>query len=205
MPEQWLTYRQLGEVWNTTPEAARARSRRGNYQRRVNEQGVAEVLVDVDGLAGRSPRMVQGEADWTALAAFGDEHGTSDEPDEMSQNSIQLLELQVAALSRDLSKAEEQVETMRKYLATEREQVSHLMTVLLRGEKRRGKSRGLFGFLLFWRRSKPTNKLHLVQPTTTPAPASLRSDPVIMTDTVLYSPRVAPDTAEDSRTNEQDR
>lgn len=201
MPEQWLTYRQLGEIWNTTPEAARARSRRGSYQRRMNEQGTAEVLVDVDTLTARSHRRAQGDVDWTAFVPGEDEQDT---PDETALNAIRELELQVAALSRDLSKAEEQVETMRRYLAAEREQVSHLMTVLLRGEKRKGRNGGILGFLLFWRRSRQTSRLEPAQASAA-TPDTLRPVQAIRTEPRHLHPPAAPDMQQGARTGEQER
>lgn len=46
MSEQWLNYTALGKLWGMSPEAARTRARRGRYQRRVGNDGQAEVLVD---------------------------------------------------------------------------------------------------------------------------------------------------------------
>lgn len=150
MPEQWLTYRQLAELWNTTPEAARARCRRGNYQRRTSELGTAEVLVDTDALAAESLRRSQPGTAWVSPPPQSFYAQDPSVLDQLSLKSLQELEAQVAALSKELGKAEEQVEMMRKHLAAEREQVAHLMTVLLRSEKRKG----FFGRLLFWRKSK---------------------------------------------------
>ncbi|MFO1131779.1 MAG: hypothetical protein U1E16_07210 [Hyphomicrobiales bacterium] len=152
MPEQWLTYRQLAELWNTTPEAARARCRRGNYQRRTSELGTAEVLVDTDALAADSLRRSQPGTGWVSPPPQSFYTQDPSVLDELSLKSLQQLEAQVAALSKELGKAEEQVEMMRKHLAAEREQVAHLMTVLLRSEKRKG----FFGRLLFWRKAKRT-------------------------------------------------
>lgn len=149
MPEQWLTYRQLAELWNTTPEAARARCRRGNFQRRTNETGTAEVLVDSEAIAD-SIRKSRPGTSWVSPAPQSFYVQDPSVLDDLSLKSLQELEAQVAALSKELGKAEEQVELMRKHLATEREQVAHLMTVLLRSEKRKG----FFSRLLFWRKAK---------------------------------------------------
>jgi len=169
MPEQWLTYRQLAELWNTTPEAARARCRRGNYQRRTSEMGTAEVLVDTDAIAAESLRRSQPGTAWVSAAPQPFYVQDPSVLDELSLKSLQELEAQVAALSKELGKAEEQVELMRKHLATEREQVAHLMTVLLRSEKRKG----FFSRLLFWRKTKRP-ALHQTGHVTTPSPDSSR-------------------------------
>lgn len=150
MPEQWLTYRQLAELWNTTPEAARARCRRGNNPRRTSELGTAEVLVDIEALAADALRRSQPGTGWVSPPPQSFYAQDPSVLDELSLKSLQDLEAQVAALSKELGKAEEQVEMMRKHLAAEREQVAHLMTVLLRSEKRKG----FFGRLLFWRKAK---------------------------------------------------
>lgn len=191
MPEQWLTYRQLGELWNTTPEAARARSRRGNYQRRTSEQGTAEVLVDVEAIlaamAQRPQPAVQAPSDWMSMPPpYVPGAG---EVDAMSLKSLQELEAQVSTLSQELGKAEEQLDTLRKHLAAEREQVAHLMTVLLRGEKRKLRPKGPLGWLLFWRKRAPaTSRLITSAATPNPSPA-----PVSKPDAALTGLRTSPD------------
>lgn len=46
MPEIWMTYPALAQLWEMSQDAARTRARRGNFQRRVNNRGQTEVLVD---------------------------------------------------------------------------------------------------------------------------------------------------------------
>ena len=194
MPEQWLTYRQLGELWNTSSEAARVRSRRANYQRRTNESGIAEVLVDLDALVTRPNRGAQGRVNWTAVVPYDAEQDVSNE---IALRSIIELEAEVAALSANLSKTEENMESIRQHLAAEREQVSRLMTLLLRGKKRRG----IFGFLLFWRRSPRTDRLSTAHGTTL-APDAKRSGPVAGADKVHFTPYEVMDSPQETRTHD---
>jgi hypothetical protein len=144
MAEQWLTYRQLGELWNTTPEAARLRSRRANYQRRTNEQGTAEVLVEADDPVLRTGREAMDEAQQMGIPV----PYNPDVPYDVAMASIEEMQRQVSDLLEQLNKTEALVDSLRKSLDHERQQVSQLMTALLRrGEK---PSRGGW---LFWRRS----------------------------------------------------
>lgn len=201
MPEQWLTYRQLAELWNTTPEAARARCRRGNYQRRTSETGTAEVLVDTDAMAAESLRRSQPGTAWVSPAQQSFYVQDPSVLDELSLKSLQELEAQVAALSKELGKAEEQVELMRKHLATEREQVAHLMTVLLRSEKRKG----FFARLLFWRKNKHP-ALHQVGHVTAHPPDTSRRSVVhgpsiggSLTDKILHEGAPVPEAPDDNQ------
>lgn len=198
MPEQWLTYRQLGELWNTSPEAARVRCRRANYQRRTNESGIAEVLVDLDAFVTQPNRSVQRRVNWTAVVPYDAEQDVSNE---VALRSIIELEAEVAALSDTLSKAEEEMETIRRYLVAERDQVSHLMTLLLRSQKQKGKGRGIFGFLLFWRRSPRKDRLSTVHETTSP-PDRQRSGSVAGADTLHFTPYAMPDSPHQTRTRD---
>lgn len=198
MPEQWLTYRQLGEFWNISPEAARVRSRRAGYQRRTNENGIAEVLVDVDVLAARPKRGVQERVNWTAVAP---EDAEQDVSNEAALQSIIELEAEVAALSDDLGKAEEQMETMRRYLAAEREKVSHLMTLLLRNKKQKSRAKRVFGVLLFWRRSPRNDRLSHPHATTL-HPDAVHPNPVTGADARHHAPYAMPDVHQWTRTHD---
>lgn len=196
MPEGWLTYRQLGEIWNISPEAARVRCRRANYQRRTNENGTAEVLVDVDELASRPYRGSQVNVNWTAAAPT--EENVSDE---IALRTIYELEAQAATLSNDLSRTEAQLEAMRRHLAAEREQVSHLMTALLRSEKRK---RGIFGFLLFWRKT-PQKTRPLTEQKVTPTPDMVTSVPDNRPDAGPHTPYILQDKPPETRTGVNDQ
>lgn len=183
MPEQWLTYRQLGEVWNTTPEAARARSRRAHYERRTNEHGITEVLVNVD--ANAAALYPEGPS-WIRDLEPGD-HGL-DTSGETSPQSLQVLEEQVAALRWECRRAEKQVELLQRHIEAEIEQRAHLMSVLMRrGGKHSG--RGLISYLLFWRRSGRMPGHEAVQATAA-TPHMLRSAPVVKPDSGANTPDV---------------
>ena len=144
MAEQWLTYRQLGELWNTTPEAARLRSRRANYQRRTNEQGSAEVLVEADDTVLRTGRDGMAQEQQGGLPV----PYNSDVPYDVAMASIEELQRQVSDLLEQLNRTEALVDSLRKSLDHERQQVSQLMSALLR----RGEKQARGGWL-FWRKS----------------------------------------------------
>ena len=131
MAEQWLTYRQLGELWNTTPEAARLRSRRANYQRRTNEQGSAEVLVEADDTVLRTGRDGMAQEQQGGLPV----PYNSDVPYDVAMASIEELQRQVSDLLEQLNRTEALVD-------------SQLMSALLR----RGEKQARGGWL-FWRKS----------------------------------------------------
>ena len=122
MAEQWLTYRQLAEHWNTTPEAARARSRRGNYQRRTNNLGAVEVRVDMDAPVPEPRGKAQDGQSRSATPSHTPDAGT---PSADTVKALETLEAHVATLKTQLEKAETTA-------AVERERVADLTAQLLR-------------------------------------------------------------------------
>ena len=199
MPEQWLTYRQLGELWNTSPEAARARSRRGHYERRTNEHGTTEVLVNVDGIVAGS---YSGPQTWAAsLEPYGLDQGA---PEPTNEKMLHDMEEQIAALRWECRKAEQQVELLRRHLETEREQSAQLMKVLLQRQHGGRKGRRFIARLLFWRKS-PQVTVHETVHAVRAAPDALRPAPVAVPDRgadapdILGSaPVIRPDNAPDT-------
>lgn len=125
MSEQWLTYPQLAQLWAMSPEAARTRARRGRYQRRVGNDGQAEVLVDTAAPV-RKPRPPR---------AGGQSRTSSTQPAPATESpppataealgAIAALEGHVATLKEQLAKAEAAT-------AAERERVADLTAQLLR-------------------------------------------------------------------------
>lgn len=122
MAEQWLTYRQLAEHWSTTPEAARARSRRGNYQRRTNNLGAVEVRVDMDAPVPEPRGKAQDGQSRSVTPSHTPDAGT---PSADTVKALETLEAHVATLKTQLEKAETTA-------AVERERVADLTAQLLR-------------------------------------------------------------------------
>lgn len=125
MPETWLTYRQLAAHWKTTPEAARARSRRGNYQRRTNNLGAVEILVDTDAPIPEARQKAQDGQTRTATPSNTPDTGTPPPATAEALGAIAALEGHVATLKDQLAKAEAST-------AAERERVADLTAQLLR-------------------------------------------------------------------------
>jgi len=119
MAETWMTYRQLADHWKTTPEAARARSRRGNYQRRTNNVGATEILVDT---AAPVPEARQKAQDGQSRAATRPDTPDTETP---PRAALEALEGHVATLKEQLAKAEAAT-------AAEREHVADLTAQLLK-------------------------------------------------------------------------
>lgn len=122
MSEQWMTYPALADLWKMSPEAARTRARRGNYQRRVGNDGQAEVLVDTSAPIpkARKPRS-GGQTRTPALPDTPDK----ETPSAATAKALEALEGHVATLKEQLAKAETAT-------ATERERVADLTAQLLR-------------------------------------------------------------------------
>lgn len=199
MSEQWLTYRQLGELWNTTPEAARARSRRGHYERRTNEHGATEVLVNVDSITAGSHSGTQ-----TWASSFDPYEQDNSAQDQTNLKMIQDMQEQVAALRWECRKAEQQVEILRRHLETEREQSAHLMKVLHLHQPEREIGGSFFARLLFWRRSAQRT-VHETVHAASPIPDAMRAAPVTEPDKGAdtpdaqgSNPDISPDRASDS-------
>lgn len=118
MPEQWLSYRQLAQLWKTTPEAARARTRRGNWQRRSNNAGVAEVLVDTDAPV---PESRQKALDGQTRSATPLHTPDAETPPMVTVKALEALEAHVATLKEQLAKAEALAAERNREATVERE------------------------------------------------------------------------------------
>lgn len=176
MPEQWLTYRQLGELWNTTPEAARARCRRGQYERRTNQHGMSEVLFDTDSIVAASR---PGPQNW--MPNLDPDERVPGTSDQTNRQTLQAMEEQVAALRWECHQAEQKVELLRRYLETEREQSAQLMKLLQHRHHGRRTGRRILARLLFWRASAQTI-LDETGHAASHAAVPVRSTPVIVPD-----------------------
>ncbi len=119
MTETWMTYRQLADHWKTTPEAARARARRGNYQRRTNNVGATEILVDT---AAPVPEARQKAQDGQSRSDIRPDAPNAETP---PQIALEALEGHIATLKEQLAKAETAA-------AAERERVADLTAQLLK-------------------------------------------------------------------------
>jgi hypothetical protein len=122
MSEQWLTYPALAELWQISPEAARTRARRGQYQRRVGNDGQAEVLVD-NSAPIRKPRPPRagGQTRTPTPLTTPD----AETPSTATAKALEALEAHVATLKDQLAKAEAST-------AAERERVADLTAQLLK-------------------------------------------------------------------------
>lgn len=126
MAETWFTYRQLADHWKTTPEAARARSRRGNYQRRTNNLGATEILVDTDAPIPEGRQKAQDGQSRSATPP------TTPDAETPPQAALVALEGHIATLRDQLAKAEALAAERGQEAAAEREKVADLTTQLLR-------------------------------------------------------------------------
>ena len=122
MPETWLSYRQLGDLWKTTPEAARARARRGRFPRRTNNVGAVEILVDTDAPVPEPRGKAQ---DGQTRSATSSDTPDAETPSTATAKALETLEAHVATLKTQLEKAESTA-------AVERERVADLTAQLLR-------------------------------------------------------------------------
>lgn len=119
MSEVWMNYQQLAQHWGMSQDAARTRARRGNYQRRVGNQGQAEILVDSSAPIPKA-RKPRSEGQTRTITP-------SDTPDKEtpSQAALEALEGHIATLKDQLTKAEAAT-------LAERERVADLTAQLLR-------------------------------------------------------------------------
>lgn len=122
MSEQWFTYPALAQHWGMSQDAARTRARRGHFQRRVNNLGQAEVLVDSSAppIRVRPPR-AGGQTRTAAPPATPD----TESPSAATAAALEALEAHVATLKDQLAKAEAAT-------AAERERVVDLTAQLLK-------------------------------------------------------------------------
>jgi hypothetical protein len=132
MAEQWLDYRQLGELWKMSPEAARTRARRGNYQRRVGNQGQAEVLVDLDAPVRRPRPPRSGGQSQTTSPLPTPDAATPPAATAEALGAIAALEAHVVTLKAALAQAEALASDRGREVAVERERVADLTAQLLR-------------------------------------------------------------------------
>lgn len=136
MPEQWLDYRQLGELWQMSPEAARTRARRGRFPRRVGNQGQAEVLVDTDAPVRRPrPPRAGGQSQTTTPVTTPD----TESPSAATAKALDALQGHIDTLKAELAKAEalaaergHERDVIRQERDAERDRVADLTSQLLR-------------------------------------------------------------------------
>lgn len=121
MPEQWVDYRQLGELWQMSPEAARTRARRGRFPRRVGNQGQAEVLVDTDAPVRRPrPPRAGGQSQTTTPQPTPD----TESPSAATVKALDTLQTYIDDLKGQIAKAEAQAATLRQEIAVERDRLA---------------------------------------------------------------------------------
>lgn len=129
MAEQWLNYPQLAQLWNMSHEAARARARRGNYQRRVGNTGQAEVLVDTDAPV-RKPRPPRAGGQTRTPAPSPTP--VNETPSQATTAAIDALQGHIDTLKAELAKAEALAADRGQEVAAERAKVADLTAQLLK-------------------------------------------------------------------------
>ncbi len=129
MPEQWLNYPELAQLWGMSQEAARARARRGNYQRRVGNTGQAEVLVDTDAPV-RKPRPPR--AGGQTRTATPQAQPDTESPSAATVTALEALQGHIDTLKAELAKAEALAAERGQEVAAAREQVATLTSQMLR-------------------------------------------------------------------------
>ena len=129
MSEVWMNYSALGQLWGMSPEAARTRARRGRYQRRVGNDGQAEVLVDTSAPV-RKPRPPRagGQSQTTAPLTTPD----TESPSTTTAKALEALQGHVDTLKAELAKADAHADQLRQERDVERERVATLTAELLR-------------------------------------------------------------------------
>lgn len=136
MPEAWLTYRQLAKHWKTTSEAARARSRRGNYQRRTTNVGTVEILVDTDAPVPEGRQKTQNGQVRADVPPY---EMNPESPSAMTETALNAIQEHVATLKVEMAKAEARAEQfqrerdeIRDKWDAERDRVADLTSQLLK-------------------------------------------------------------------------
>ena len=129
MSEQWLTYPALAELWKMSPEAARTRARRGNYSRRVGNDGQAEVLVDTSAPV-RKPRPPRAGGQSQTSAPLPTP--VTDTPPAATTAAIDALQGHIDTLKAELAKAEALAVERGQEVAAERARVADLTSQLLK-------------------------------------------------------------------------
>lgn len=129
MSEQWLNYTALGQLWGMSPEAARTRARRGRYQRRVGNDGQAEVLVDTAAPVrkARPPRSA-GQTQTPPAPPAPDTAATIT----ALQAHIDDLKARIAKADADTDQLRQERDDIRKERDAERERAIDLTTQLLK-------------------------------------------------------------------------
>lgn len=132
MSEVWMTYPNLAQHWGMSVDAARTRARRGHFQRRVNNLGQAEVLVDAEAPAmrvrpPRAGRQTQTAATLTAPAMEGPPAATAG-----ALEAIAALEAHVGTLREQLGKVEAIAAERGREAAAAHEQLAKLSAEMLR-------------------------------------------------------------------------
>ena len=122
MPEQWLDYNALAAHWQVGPEAARARVRRGRFQRRTNNVGAVEVLLDTDAPIPQPRRKAQDGQTGTATPSHAPD---TESPSAATAAALSALQAHIDHLTAALQRAEAAT-------AAERERVADLTSQLLR-------------------------------------------------------------------------
>lgn len=129
MAEAWLTYPQIAELWKMSTEAARARIRRGNYQRRVGNTGEAEAYVDTTAPV-RKPRKPRARGQTGTSAQIA--HPVTETPPAATVAALEALQGHIADLKAQIAKTDALADQYRQERDVERERVATLTAELLR-------------------------------------------------------------------------
>jgi chromosome segregation ATPase len=115
--ETWLTYRELAQALDISPEAARQKAIRGHWARQRGNDGKARILVDLEAeKAAHTPRRRPDK--------HLDEH-----PDE--RRTFDALEAHIATLKEAVVKAEAVGEQHRQEAEVASKRVDHLVAELV--------------------------------------------------------------------------
>ena len=117
MAEAWLTYRELAQALDISPEAARQKAIREHWRRQRGNDGKARILVDVE----------TEKAAHTARRRL-DKH-LNEHPDE--RRTFEALEAHIATLKEFVAKAEALGEQHRQEAETAGKRVDHLLAELV--------------------------------------------------------------------------
>jgi chromosome segregation ATPase len=115
--ETWLTYRELAQALDISPEAARQKAIRGHWRRQRGNDGKARILVDVD--AEKSVHTPRRRTD---------KH-LNEHPDE--RRTFEALEAHIATLKEAVAKAEAVGERHRQEAEVASKRVDHLVAELV--------------------------------------------------------------------------
>ena len=117
MAETWLTYSELAQALDISPEAARQKAIRGGWRRQRGNDGKARILVDLEAeKAAHTPRRRPDKR--------LDEH-----PDE--RRTFEALEAHIATLKEAVVKAEAVGERHRQEAEVASKRVDHLVAELV--------------------------------------------------------------------------